>query len=226
MPITTEPKGPKPLVPGCIKVAFTFSSNAGPVALTAANVLHVTTNPAAPLAQVNLDDFNGHIGTAYENRFKAYRSSFWTLRQVASTYLDGSGLATSGVFNSVGTAGGNNIAPSTCITLSWRAGAYWRGGKPRTYLPGPTTSQLTNIGSASLLSATTAALATAANSFIADVAALNDGGKVFALGFVSYYSKGVFRPFPLFFPFTAAVVHDRLDSQRRRSGKERFYGVD
>jgi hypothetical protein len=45
------------------------------------------------------------------------------------------------------------------------------------------------------------------------------------LGTISYQSGHAARPTPLFRPFLVPKVHERVDSQRRRLGKEASFGV-
>jgi hypothetical protein len=45
------------------------------------------------------------------------------------------------------------------------------------------------------------------------------------LGTLSFQTAHAVRPTPVFRPFGAAHVHERMDSQRRRSGRENLFPV-
>jgi hypothetical protein len=116
--------------------------------------------------------------------------------------------------------GGTAIDDSSGSTVvSWLTSVYWRGGKPRTYVPaivGTTVSADDHTITAGGITAAT----TAGNNFRTDVQALAPGtitGTTF--GFVSFQSGNAERPTPLFFPISGARVHGRLGTQRRRLGK-------
>lgn len=107
---------------------------------------------------------------------------------------------------------------SAAIVLSWAINAYWRGGKPRTYLPNPTTGQVDD-GNAVNGSAITAAAA-AAEDFRGDVNGITQGTITGTqLGVVSFRSGNVDRTPPLFYAYTGVLVHTRLGTQRRRLGR-------
>jgi hypothetical protein len=117
--------------------------------------------------------------------------------------------------------GGSATPASTAasaVVLSWLSAAYWRGGKPRTYLPGVTTGMIdTNH---SLADANKASILSAATSFLSAVNAITTPAVDSThLGFVSYASDKEWRSTPVFFPFTGVTIHDRLGSQRRRLGR-------
>jgi hypothetical protein len=61
------------------------------------------------------------------------------------------------------------------------------------------------------------------NSFAASVNSSSPGGHDIILGTISYQTGHSPRPTPLFRPFGDAHVHERLDSQRRRSGRESLF---
>jgi hypothetical protein len=45
------------------------------------------------------------------------------------------------------------------------------------------------------------------------------------LGTISYHTGHAVRPTPLFREYINVAVHERIDSQRRRSGRESAFGV-
>jgi len=109
------------------------------------------------------------------------------------------------------------IDASASICISWNSSAYWRGGKPRTYMGGVVPGMIdTNH---SLLDSSKADIQARANSFLNDVNAITTAQiPETTMCFTSYQSKGEWRTPPLNFAITGAIIHDRLASQRRRLG--------
>jgi len=122
------------------------------------------------------------------------------------------------VINLAGTKVGTGISDnSACVVLSWASSVYWRGGKPRTYLPGIVNTDVVN--GHTIATAADTEYTSAANSFLTLVNALSATGITQTqLGFVSFFSAKVPRNPPIFFPILAGSVHGRLGSQRRRLG--------
>lgn len=229
MPITSEPKGPKPPLTGLVKLQFLWQQTlTGNPNLQAANILHVkwSDNANHPVADLQL------LATdAYTEMYTLAGSHVSTTAKLigcVASSLGGDGLAATTTTSTAGTDSGAPLPPQCAVVVTWKAAIFWRGGKPRTYLPFFTENVTSSSvgGGSQLASVHTAALATAADTMIADFAALTIGGAHPVLGFPSYYSKGAFRPVPIFYPFVSAVVHDRMDSQRRRSGKESIFPID
>lgn len=111
---------------------------------------------------------------------------------------------------------------AACIVISWKIGLRYRGGKPRTYLPGPTAAIVAN--GSDITTAAQASIIAAAGAFKNDVDALT-GGAITAvqLGTVSWFTAGgsetvppTYRTPPIFVPYTGAGVSHKLGSQRRR----------
>jgi hypothetical protein len=118
-----------------------------------------------------------------------------------------------------GTANGVAVSDASCCSIvSWNTSVYWRGGKPRTYIPLPITTDVLNINQ--LTAAAQSALQASATSFHNAINAINVSnlGPI-VHGFVSFHSGKQPRVPPVFFPIQGATVHPRLGSQRRRLGR-------
>lgn len=117
-----------------------------------------------------------------------------------------------------GTGSGATVTANDALVISWLSNAYWRGGKPRTYLPGLLTASVdTNH---SLLDSSKAAFLANAVAFRTAVNAITTPAvDATQLGFVSYATGKAWRSTPLFFPYTGVTIHDRIGSQRRRLGR-------
>jgi hypothetical protein len=116
-----------------------------------------------------------------------------------------------------GTAGTNAANNCSAGIISWAASVYWRGGKPRTYLPGIPTGGTTN---GNVLTATyQGTLQTAATNLRADINALTSGAITgTSFGFVSFRSGNVERVPPVFYTINSVKVHLRIGTIRRRLG--------
>lgn len=117
------------------------------------------------------------------------------------------------------TAGGS---AATAICISLINGKRYRGGHPRQYLSGVNATNFTN---GHTLSGTV--ITNYKNSYTAFINAINaltNGGTTWQVCSVGYYHKvgGVqtFRVPPEVLPITGVKVHNRIDTQRRRLGKE------
>ena len=104
---------------------------------------------------------------------------------------------------------------STCAVINWRVDKYYRGGKPRTYMPGvaeAVTSDFVHLSTTEI-----ANYQTRAATFRNSVNALTAGAITdVKLGTVSFVSKGDWRVPPEFWPFNGASVRSVIGTQRRR----------
>jgi hypothetical protein len=91
------------------------------------------------------------------------------------------------------------------------------------YLPGFPQSAVTGDSFSSILPAAASNLELRAGNFLTGVQGVGVSGVNVNVGMVSYYHAHALRPTPLFYEFLGVRVHERLDSQRRRSGKESAY---
>jgi hypothetical protein len=186
-----------------------------------ANVFHAQLSTSSAISQADFDTYIAAFAAAYKTRFQAQMGSTVQVTQCkAVLYTPGGGeLISSPVITPWNGTGAGALAASLCTVVSWLTGVYWRGGKPRTYLPGLPTGDL-NANLMTILTVWRTATITAANSFRTDINALTSGtitGSV--LGFISFFTNNALRTPPIFYPFTGATVHPRAGSQRRRDGR-------
>lgn len=229
MPITSEPKGAKPPLVGLVKIQqFYQQVLTGNPTLKAANVLHIRWSDNTNHSLADLTTLASTFDSQWTPVVQPILASTASQIGVTVTSLGGDGLSASLVTSRPGTDSGEAIPPQCAVAITWKAAVFWRGGKPRTYCPFVTENMTASSvgGGSQLASAHTSALATRADTFITQMSLATIGGANPIVGFPSYFSKGAFRIPPIFFPFATAVVHDRMDSQRRRSGKESFFPID
>jgi hypothetical protein len=197
----------------------------GPGAALAKNILHIgtptmfiTSNATALLDLANAI----HTVVAAPPSVPGNIASSWKMNNVTVKDLSGSGAQATSTH--AATTGGNvsdSLPPQTSIVLSWEVPITYRGGKPRTYLPGIPSSAISPAGSSAVSGSYAQNMETAALQFLNGIESMIvDAIEGFTAGLVSYYHDHAVRPTPVYNPFEGVRVHERLDSQRRRSGKE------
>lgn len=221
-----EPTGPRPPVPGLAKFVVQYASTGLKQVFTAANILHIFNTGFTGITNTSLASVLSGLASKFATRFNPQRSSSWKITNYQLVTLDGTGNAAAQPANAAGTAASACLQPNCAVVLSWQAPAYWRGGKFRTYLPGVPGGSVLTSGDGQLDTTYTSPLQAAANGFITDVSAVVIGAQSCEQVGVSYFHNFAFRPTPLVLPITGVVVHDRVDSQRRRLGKEVKFPLD
>lgn len=104
---------------------------------------------------------------------------------------------------------------SATYVVSWRLNAYYRGGHPRTYLPGVRLDFVTN--GSDITAGQLSTLQTSALAFLNAVNALTATGiTATLLGTVSFQSGNAWRTPPIFRPYTGVGISSKLGTQRRR----------
>lgn len=221
---------PLPPVPSCVKLAFQYdNSPIGGYVSRAVNILYLQYGTGVTISVPDCLTIANGAMTWWSTHFKASVTSYWRLSAVLATVVDGSGNQSASSTAAVsGTASPPAFPPQSCVAVSWLGLPSYRGGKPRTYLPGVPESAGTP-GTSQLIASYCSTLRTAAQAAILDMTPFTVHSATPALGTVSYINKGVnpvpphHRPSPIFYSYTGARVHERLDSQRRRSGKENTF---
>jgi len=200
-----------------VRVAISGTINTA----TWANVFwcQLTASGTPPLA--DLTTWLTAFQAAYKTRFAGLSQGNVSYVQAqAQLFLPG-GLALPSLVAMTGAGTGANTSGSTqsaCSVVSWDTGVYWRGGKPRTYIPFAVAANLADARTFSTSGKNT--INSAATGFRGDINALTAGTITgTALGFVSFISGGSPRSTPLFYPFTGNKAHPRVGIQRRRLGK-------
>ncbi len=182
----------------------------------AAVVHHVQCVTSSSISQADFDAWLILFAAAWKTRFQTQLPTDFAINYFkAVCYTPGGGELVSTTTPTAwsGTASSVSLSGSSCAVVSWQSGVYWRGGKPRTYLP--LFSNGNNSGTDTLTTAFRNSLTTAAVGLKNDVNTIT--GATF--GFVSFQSGNAPRGTPLFFAIVGAVVHPRIGSQRRRLGK-------
>jgi len=160
------------------------------------------------------------VHTAYLNAF----TPLWDASCVLDT-VDGQDLASRtgavGTFTLAHPGSGASVitmAVQVAVTLSWTITDRYRGGHPRTYLPGINASMTAN--GRLLTTAGKTAYLNAAAGFLTNMNAITAGGSSWKMCCVRYFSQHQLLANPLVRLIGGQSVHGRIDTQRRRLGKE------
>ena len=211
---TSTPQLP---VPGVARMVVHTSLGS----MNAVNVFHVTRGAEVAWSQSDLDIATAAFRTAYKNTLLTWQSHDGSLGRVDSQDL----TSELGVQSSVaGSDLGGQFSPAlpanvaACIT--WVIARHYRGGHPRTYISMVPTNSTSDTQSFSTTQANN--LKTAATNFIDQVQSISIGGGT-PLALVALHRTRFKAPADpvLVDIITAAAVDTRIDSQRRRLGKDR-----
>lgn len=188
-----------------------------------ANVFWTRLTISGVVTQADLDTYTTNFGAAYKTAFQASLPAGFSFGTVKCVYfVDGTALnvlestqAQTGV--GTGTASADR---GLAGVISWLSPAYWRGGKPRTYLESPT-GNIDAANPSHWTSTYITALGTAAGAFRTAVNALTGGTTITgsALGFVSFFTGNALRAPAVFFAISGQKIHPRIGHQRRRDGR-------
>jgi hypothetical protein len=160
------------------------------------------------------------VHTAYLNAF----TTLWSPNCVLIT-VDGQDLSSRqgavGTFSLTHPGTGaavQEMAVQVALCLSWSITDRYRGGHPRTYLPGINGADVT--GGRLLTTAGHTAYLNAAAAFLTNMNAIAAGASSWQMCCVRYFSQHMLLANPLVRVIGGQSVHGRIDTQRRRLGKE------
>lgn len=187
------------------------------------NVLHLRTTMSGAHTVNDLNTVVDGVLAAYNTRFDAFPGGEVTgITGDAAWQTDPTSQLVTTRTHAFTPSGTSVDDAACCLVVSWKIGLRYRGGKPRTYLPGPVASIVVNGSDVE----TTALgnLITAAGNFKNDVNALTAGNITgVELGTVSYFTAGgsetippTYRTPPIFVPYTGAGANPKIGTQRRR----------
>lgn len=167
------------------------------------------------------------LKTAWGTQFAALHPAGNNLTNIILTDLtDKSGAtATSTGAAIVGTRVGVALPVNCAITISWPINRRFRGGHCRSYLPALVAADV--ISGNQIAGSMQTTLQAAAAGWRSTINGATLTGGACTMVAVSYYlgtdqatGKPVLRPVPQVDPINVPIVHARMDSQRRRLGKE------
>jgi hypothetical protein len=189
-----------------------------------ANVFHVMTSAPGDVTEADVNELALAFHSAYNDAFLAAISTSNIVSGVVASYSNGDDTFVDGSeFNpAVGGDGGSVVSAAECFLLSWRVSATWRGGHPRTYIPGVMQDRLQDARTFTI--ATVSELQADAASFLAAVNLLTPSGfSSVTLGCLRRFAAGgseatpkVYLDPPEFVPFSSVIMRSVPGIQRRR----------
>lgn len=184
------------------------------------NVLHALAGISGGFSSADLSALATTFRAAWVTNVIPQQNSALTLTDVTVTDLSSTtGLEASVTGSNTGSGAGGPLPASAAVCWSWKVAERYRGGHPRTYIGGIGTEQISNANT--LLSTKVTAHAAAAAAIRTAVNNQTVGPTTWRLGCISYYNAKALRPVPVFREFTSVSVDSRIDSQRRRLGRDR-----
>lgn len=213
------PAGPRPRPPvRSIRVAHTGDISGLPWAA----IQWIHADGASDITGADLNALATFVGNSYGSNIISHMDSATRLTHThVSLYsADLDLLEGDAAFSLAGSVVGLQCPAQVCIGISWHVTVGYRGGHPRTYVPGVPISMLS---AANTVGGTFASsLAAGATTYLSNVngyttGAFSDG---IHLGTMSFVRARAWRTPPVFLRFISATVDERLDTQRRRLGPD------
>jgi hypothetical protein len=231
----TEPKGPPTTIPNTWRAEFRYT---GPGNVIASNV-YWGYSPTFTGATGQCQTVAQAYSTAWQYEATGppvvqsliyMLSPAWTLTEIVVS--DNGGTTDNFYVLPVGLAGlstltGPVLSPNVAAVVSWDIDQKYKGGHPRTYLPGIESAAVAVAGANTWTTAFVSALKAAALAFLQQlIATLISAGFSSAQAItVSRFRGNAALPAAKMYPITNSsanppIVNSRIDSQRRRLGKE------
>jgi hypothetical protein len=210
-----------PDVPGVVRVVL----NQSWFGLNAINQFHLSYIGSPPLsadldaaADSFIDLFSGHFQALQHDQLHYISCD---ITDLSST----SGARGAATGDESGTRANDALTANTAWVISWKIDRRYRGGHPRSYMWAMTLNEVENART--IKTSVLADMNTAASNFKADLpAAVQINGDDTLLVNVSYFDSVGFpspphlRTTPVVDEIRSATVGNRVDSQRRRTGRE------
>jgi hypothetical protein len=204
-----------PFAPQGLKVRFLGTTQGVPFV----NVFHAQ-HSAGSITANDLQTFiNGIRSAAGTNLASAYYSGTVINTFEITDISSSTGPVATNTSSVSGSKGATALTPvNVSYAVSWNVPLHYRGGHPRNYIPlsaaGDIASgKLLASGVAGTLSGFWAAYLTAFNAVVSGTIGIT-------MGMFQYHAHHQVVNPPVFYAFTGVRIHGRVDSQRRRLGKE------
>lgn len=212
MPITTEPTPERP-PPGFTRVRI--QGTGGDSAWGFGFWLQTAGTPGSG----DLDDLAQAIHEAFVDRLMgSLGTDFHVTETVVTYYRTVDAIQGTYAHSDAGGQTGTTIPASAAMVLNWTIASHYRGGKPRTYLPGLKASAMTNDSQWD--PAASSDVHDAAVLFLTDVNALSAGGITSVImGCLHFFSAGVALVPPTFSGYSGLIARGKIGSQRKRISK-------
>ena len=175
------------------------------------------TGPAPSVA--DLQTLATSITTAWNTNYAPLQATGVNLTGIDLADLTNpASSAASVTVTSNGTRTGTIMPASTCIVVSWIINVRYRGGHPRSYYPFGVIADIQT--SRSWTTTFVTSVNSASNAYRTALNALTVSGATYKMAVVSYFHDNALRDVPVPYTVQSNVTHARIDTQRRRLGKE------
>lgn len=165
----------------------------------------------------DLDSILTAIGTNYSTDVLAQLSSSFTMTSITGVWITSVGNQLSDV-KTVALTGGAGAAvadAAASIVVDWKISDYYRGGHPRSYVPGVVSGNVTN--GSDLSGGYLTSLATGFGALRNHINALTATHvSQVEMGTVRFQSADAWLTPPVFRPYTSVSIRAKLGTQRRR----------
>lgn len=208
------PLGPRPAPPvgtARVVIAGTVSGHAF------VNVMYLKLTHSAAVTVNDLETILNGMRDAFASGLTAFFTTNVTYNSWSASFISAVGQSLDYTHTETFSGSNANIVndASACYVIRWATGEYYRGGHPRSYLPGPQGNNIVNAST--LQGATQTSLAAAMQTWLNAVNALTSTNVTKVdLGTVRYESNHAWLSPPYFVAFQSASVRPTIGSQRRR----------
>lgn len=195
------------------------------------NVFHIGFDSPKPFTQNQIDGLAVAVRAGFVARFIPLITALYTCTDVTCTDLSSdTGVVGIQTGSTVGGKSSSTLPANMAACITWKIPRHYRGGHPRTYLPPPTGSDTTNANT--WQAAFITSMTTAAEGFRTDVGTAVAAPDTVHLVCVHRYKGYTVNPangkktpiqldVPLVDIITKGTFDSRIDSQRRRLGRDR-----
>lgn len=181
------------------------------------NVFWLDVTHTDPVTVNDLQTIADAIATSWNTNVANLLTTAVSLTEVQIVFFPTSGteLVFTGAYSHPGIQGDQVHDAGASIVVDWTIGAFYRGGHPRSYIPGPRSDKVNN--GSTLDAAYATSLVTAWNTLRNNINALTSTNiTAVVMGTCSFVRDKAYRVAPVFFPYTSTRVRPILGSQRRR----------
>lgn len=170
------------------------------------------------ITSADLNTLAGTIGSSWNTNIATQVTNDVVQTEVDIVYVPSVGNEITGTNTTAHTGSAastiiDNVA--SCFVINWHINAYYRGGHPRTYMPGP---RIADVSAGSVVGATALTnLASAWNNVLTAInAATTTNITAVVMGTISFQTANAWRTTPLFRAYKSVSVRNLLGTQRRR----------
>lgn len=182
------------------------------------NVLHLQYTGGAPTT-ADLSTLATSINSAWTTNFAPLMPIGVNVTGIDLADLTNPAAAAgSFTVTSTGSRAGTIMNAATACCVSWIINSRYRGGHPRTYFPFGVAGDTGSTRTWSSAFQTT--VNNAANAFRTALNAITISGTTYKMIALSYKHNNEMRDQPVPYTINSNVTHGRIDTQRRRLGKE------